>query len=114
MVESVLWHGMAIDGDLKLWQKNEPPIDILTMPYQSLKPMVLQAAARARTRAEWYRNTGNMLSKEILEIDRGLSQVCKNLDEVEQGMIRTSLMGGTQAMCEISQYNQDVENVQLL
>ena len=32
LIESVVWHGMAVDGDLKLWQRNEPAIDLLNLP----------------------------------------------------------------------------------
>ena len=85
---------MAIDGDLKIWQKGEPPIDLINAPYQSLKVLLMNAAVRARTRAEWNRNTDNLASREIREIDRELSQVDKDLTEEEKNMLRTALMGG--------------------
>jgi len=94
LIESVLWHGMAIDGDLKIWQKGEPPIDLINAPYQNLKLLLMHAAVRARTRAEWSRNTDNLASREIREIDRELSQVDKELTEEEKNMVKTSLMGG--------------------
>ena len=50
---------MVIDEQLRIRQRKELYIDILLTPYQSLKPMVMQAATRARTRAEWARETGN-------------------------------------------------------
>jgi hypothetical protein len=109
LIKSVLWHGMKIDEDLKLWQKNEPPIDVVTTPFQALKPLILQAAARARTRAEKARDTSDLLATEFLEIDKELTQVAKGLSEEEKGFVMTSMMGGSQAKCEISRYNEDVE-----
>ena len=44
-IESVVWSGLAIDADFKVWQRDEEPIDILKMPYQSLKTMLLKTAA---------------------------------------------------------------------
>ena len=70
LIESVLWHGMAIDKDLNIWQNIEPVIDILAMPMQNLKTIVQLAAARAKSRAEWFRNTSSLISKGVLEIDR--------------------------------------------
>ena len=110
LIEAVLWHGMAIDKDLKIWQSNEPVIDILTMPMQNLKTIIQLAAARARSRAEWFRNTSSLISKGTLEIDRDISQPSKILNDIEKGIVATSLMGGNQARCEISKYNEDVDN----
>jgi len=107
LVESIVWHGMAVDEDLKIWQANEPAIDLLKIPYQSLKVMTLRAAARARTKAEWKRDTGNTTSKEFREIDREASQISDALTDLEKGMMATSLMGGTQAKCEIAKYNEN-------
>ena len=100
---------MAIDKDLRIWQSNAPAIDILAMPIQNLKTIILLAAARARTRAELYRNTSSLISKGVLEIDRDLSRPSKALNDTAKGMIATSLMGGMQAKCEISKYNEDVD-----
>ena len=52
LIESAAWHGVAIDGRLRLWQKGEEPVDILKMPYQNLKESVLAMPARARNKAE--------------------------------------------------------------
>ena len=64
LIEAALWDGMALDDQLTLRQQAEQPIDILKVPYQSLKMLTLQAAAIARSRAEWNRNTGNHMVKE--------------------------------------------------
>ena len=85
LIEAALWHGMAIDDRLNLRQKAEQHIDILEVPYQSLKKLTLQAAAIARNRAEWSRNTGNSMVKEFREIDREASQVDPNLDDLSKG-----------------------------
>ena len=84
LIELILWNGMAIDDDLKIWQKGEPPIDLINAPYQSLKVLLMNAAVRARTRAEWNRDTENSASREIREIDRELSQVDKDLTADEK------------------------------
>ena len=109
LIESIVWSGMAIDQDLRIWQNGEQPIDIFNTPYQCLKPLVMQAATRARTRAEWGRATGNAISNECREIDRELSQVNHHLSEVEQGFVRMSLIGSNMSKCEIAKYNEDID-----
>ena len=59
LVESVVWHGMRIDDDLRIWQRKEEPISILKVPYQNLKPLILKAAGRSRNRAEWHRGASS-------------------------------------------------------
>lgn len=39
LIESVVWHGMRIDDDLRIWQRKEEPISIMEGPYQNLKPV---------------------------------------------------------------------------
>ena len=111
LIEAALWHGMAIDDKLNLRQKAEQHIDIVGMPYQSLKKLTLQAAAIARNRAEWSRDTGNSLVREFREIDRDVSQLDPNLDEQSKGIIRTAQMGGNMDKCEIAKFNQDVMRI---
>ncbi len=72
LIEAVIWNGLVIDADMKIWQRKEEPIDLLRMPYQSLKPQLLMTAARARSLAEWNRNTSTPGPREI---DRETSQV---------------------------------------
>ena len=55
LVESVVWHGMKIDVELRIWQRKEEPISMLEAPYQNLKPLILKAVGRPRNRAEWHR-----------------------------------------------------------
>ena len=83
--------GLVIDADFRIWQEDEEPIGILNMPYQSLKPMLLKTAARARTRAEWQRDTTNAISISIREIDSDLCQINKDLSDEEQAMVRTAM-----------------------
>ena len=59
LIESVLWNGMQIDADLRIWQRNEQPISILEAPYQNLKTLVLKASGRDRNRAEWHRGVSS-------------------------------------------------------
>ena len=49
LIESTIWHGMRIDPNLKLWQKNEEPVSILAVPYQNLKPLIMKAACSPET-----------------------------------------------------------------
>ena len=51
----MVWHGMKIDDDLRIWQRKEVPISILKVPYQNLKPLILKAAGRSWNIAEWHR-----------------------------------------------------------
>ena len=81
------------------------------MPIQNLKTIMQLAAARARSRAEWYRNTSSLIAKGVLGIDRDISQPSKVLNDIEKGMVATSMMGGNQANCEISRYNEDVDKM---
>ena len=37
LIDSVVWHGLAIDKDFQIWQTGEEPVSILMMPYQNLK-----------------------------------------------------------------------------
>ena len=67
------------------------------------------AAARARTRAEFTRDTSSIVANGLLEIDRELSQVNKNLDDEEKAMVRTATMGGTMAKKEVAEFNQDYD-----
>ena len=43
-----------------------------------------------------------------LEIDNDLSRIAVNIKEEEKGILRTVQMGGTQALNEIADFNQDV------
>ena len=99
---------MAIDDQLVLKQRAEQPIDILKVPYQSLKMPTLHAATIARSRAEWSRNTTGTMLNECTEFDREASLVDHKMEELGKGIIRTVQMGGQMHKCEISKFNQDV------
>ena len=107
LVEAAVWNGLVIDCDLRLWQENEEPIDILRTPYQGLKVAVKAMASRARTAAEWRRDTSKKL--QVKEIDREASQLSKKLTDQEKGIVSTAMMGGTQAKQEIAAYNEDID-----
>ena len=100
---------MVIDQHMRIWQQNEEPIDILHMPYQSLKVSVQAAAARARTKAEWIRNSSKRIA--TAEIDRTASQIDPKLTEEQQGIMRTVAMGGDQALQDIANYNEDIDPI---
>ena len=63
------------------------------MPIQNLKTIRQLAAARARSRVEWYMNTSSLIAKGVLEIDSDVSQPSKTLNDTENGMVATSMMG---------------------
>ena len=89
---------MVIDQHMRIWQQNEEATDILQMPYQSLKVSIQAAAARARTKAEWMRNSSKRIA--TVEIDRIASQIDPQLTGEQQGIMRTVAMGGDQALQE--------------
>ena len=107
LIESVVWSGLVIDKDLKLWQRNEEPVCILKMPIQHVKQQVHMMAARARTVAERQRNSSTTMVG-LREIDREASKISHKLSEEEKAMVRTAQMGGTMAKQTISGFNQDV------
>ena len=73
---AAVWNYLVIDKDLKIWQYNEEPIDLVNTPYQSLQPQLLMMAARARTIAEWNRrHQFNTLTRGLREIDKEASQL---------------------------------------
>ena len=84
LIESIVWHGMKIDENLRLWQHKEEPVDVIKVPYQNLKPLVLGAAARARNHAEWRRGASTKRARSPIEIDNDISQVAGALDEEEK------------------------------
>ena len=102
---------MKIDDDLRIWQRNEEPLSILLVPYQSLQPLVLKAAGRARNRGEWQRGASSKRSRMPLEIDNDLSCVANNMDDEAKGIIRMVQMGGNQALNDIADFNQDVDRL---
>ena len=106
MIEAALWNGLVIDQELRIWQQNEEPIDVIRTPYQRLKVAMKAMAARARTSAEWARGTTKKIH--VKEIDRAASQVNPKMTEEEKGIVSTAMMGGAQAMQEIAGYNEDV------
>ena len=107
LIEMIIWNGLVIDQELRVWQSNEEPIDIVQMPIQSLKVMIQATAARARTRAEWSRGSTKAIGTR--EIDREASQIDPQMETEKQGYVRTVMMGGTQAKSEIAAYDQDVD-----
>jgi len=107
LIESIIWHGLVIDQNLRIWQSNEEPIDLINMPIQSLKVMLQATAARARTRAEWCRGSSKTIATR--EIDRDASQPDPKMESDKQGFVRTVMMGGNQAKQEIAAYNEDVD-----
>ena len=67
-------------------------------------------ATRARNKAEWSRSTSTRMIGGLREIDREASQIDKHLSDLEQGVVRTAMMGGTMAKQEISKFNEDVDD----
>ena len=99
---------MQIDAELRIWQRNEQPISILEVPCQHLKTLVLKASGRARNRAEWHRGVNSKRRRAPLEIDHDISRIAPTFDEEEKGILRVVQMGGSQALDQIANYNEDV------
>ena len=109
-IAAINWNCLVIDTDLKIWQYNEEPIDLVNTPYQSLQPQLLMMAARARTIAEWTRlHLMNDQTRGLREIDKEASQPDPKLPAEEKGIIRTAVMGGSMAKHDIAKYNEDVD-----
>ena len=108
LIESILWNGMQIDNQLRIWQRQEQPISILETPYQNLKTSILKAAGRARNRAEWHRGVSNKRARAPVEIDNDISRIAPCLDEESKGILRVVQMGGSQALEHIAGYNEDI------
>ena len=107
MIQAIIWNGLVIDSQFRVWQPDEEPINILRMSYQHLKQHTNMMAARARSQAEWIQNEATIRVKEI---DRQASQVCGKITDETTGFTRTIMMGGGIAKEEISKYNQDIDS----
>ena len=99
---------MVIDKNLNVWQKQGEPVNILETPYQNLKALLHMQASRARTNAEWNRDSSTRMVG-LREIDRQASLVDAGLTEEEKGVVRTIQMGGTMRKQSIAAFNEDVD-----
>ena len=109
LIEAVTWNGMKIDKELRIWQKQEELIDIVQVPYQNLKNLASMAAARARNKAEWYRDSSERTM--ALDIDREASQISQGLSQEEEGIVRTIAMGSTMSKSKNAEINEDVNDI---
>ena len=103
-IESIVWSGLAIDRDFKVWQVKEEAISILGMPYQDLKKQIHMAGTRARTRAEWNREATTRM-EDLIEIDRNASYIEPGLEDEERGIIQSVQCGGNMGKQLISTFN---------
>ena len=108
LIESIIWNGLAIDKDFKVWQVKEEPISILHMPYQDLKKQIHMAATRARTIAEWQRESTTRM-EDLIEIDRKASVVNPDMDEEDKGIVKNIQCGGSMGKQYISTFNDAYE-----
>lgn len=107
IIKAVIWHGMKIDKRFNIWQDNEEPIDISKTPYQFLQALVVQTAARARTKAAWqYKHDPKL--RFLRGIDKQAFTIDKKLTKEEKGILRTHVSGGAIAKKQIAGYNKDV------
>ena len=107
LIESIIWNGLVLDGEMRIWQSEEEPIDLIAFPFQKLKVALNATAARARTRAEWLRRNSKRMN--VREIDRTASQIDPKLSDESTGLVRTIMMGGTMAKQEIAKFNEDYD-----
>ena len=91
LIESIVWNGLAIDRDFKIWQSKEEAISILGMPYQDLKKQIHMAATRARSKAEWNREATTRM-EDVIEIDRNVSNIAPDVNDEDRGIIRSVQM----------------------
>ena len=108
-IESAVWNGLKVDSDFNVWQKGEEPVNILKCPYQNLKKLLHMQATRARTLAEWRRDTSTRMTG-LREIDRKASLVSPKLSEEEKGIVRSVQMGGTMAKQHIATFDQSTDD----
>ena len=84
--------GALLDKQFCIWQHNEPELHLIQTPYQHLGPLVLEAAARARTKAA---NGTKTINRGLEEIDRQVTTAGTNsMTEEDQAMLRTIQCGG--------------------
>ena len=67
-------------------------------------------AARARTRAAWFRKLFDTTTRGLLEIDKEASNIDPKLPPEEKGIARTATMGGGMAKQDIVVPNEDVDD----
>ena len=77
------------------------------MPFQRLKVMINATGARARSRAEWTRQTTKKM--QVREMDRTASQVDPNMNSEDKGHARAAMMGSTLGKSEVAAFNEDVD-----
>ena len=88
LIEAVVCNGLVIDNDLKIWQRNEEPIDLARTPYQNLQAPLLMMAARARTLAEWARKHHvNTTTRGLRGIDKEANQLSTKLTDEEKDIV---------------------------
>ena len=83
--------GARLNSQLQILIFNEPPIDIVATPYQYLYSSVLEAGARARTRAAEGTKSVNM---GLYEIDKAATTASHNTFEEEEIMYLQTLQAG--------------------
>ena len=83
--------GARLNRQLQIRIFNEPPIDIVATPYQYLYSSVLEAGARARTRAAEGTKTVNM---GLYEIDKAATTASHHKLEEEEIMFLQTLQAG--------------------
>ena len=76
-------------------------------PCQSIQPLLLQTAARARTLAEWM--TGRSRGAGLREIDREATRIGSKLSPEDIGIVRTSTMGEAIAKTGIASIDEDTD-----
>ena len=71
----------------------------------------MKASGRARNRAEWHRGVSSKRGRAPLEIDNDISRIAPTFDEEEKGILRVVQMGGSQALDQIADYNEDLGRI---
>ena len=84
--------GTVLNDQFQILQFNEPPINLLEMPYQYLARTVMETAARSRTKAAEGTKAKNSQLEEIDAIASTASH--KKLDDKDCSFLQTHQCGG--------------------
>jgi hypothetical protein len=91
--------GSLIDKSLKVWSRDEPPLDILNTPFQHVSSIFTELATKARTAGRAWTKT---INHNLHEIDRWVTmKATVKLNDEDQAMLRTVHCGGGVAKVEL-------------
>lgn len=106
LIQAAMRCGAQIDEEFRLWQRKEVPLDLLNVPYQHLSQSLLEAVARARTKAAKGTKTINAI---LSEIDAYVTNASlKVLDEEQKALVNVLKSGGGYGKVDLAKLDSDV------